>query len=196
MQPTTPAALPQLSLDAVPLSADLRRRIQAELSDDEELLWCGQPLPNRALGTGLLIAFFGVPFTLFSIFWTYGVWSVAGPLGLFGAPFIVVGLGLLTAPLHLRRAAQRTVYAVTNRRAITIEQGSMPWSSATVRSIQPEALGDVERRENARGVGDLVLERRVEVRNGRSRTDERGFMGIADVAKAERAVRALARKLD
>lgn len=72
---------------------------------------------------------------------------------LFGLPFILVGLGLLSSPFWSVRRASRTAYLVTNKRAVIIE-GSR---RRTVRSIAPDAFGDILRREGKFGRGDIVF---------------------------------------
>lgn len=70
---------------------------------------------------------FGVPFTGFAIFWIatasgmfLGGAGEAGQGGffaffpLFGIPFLLVGLGMLTSPYWMYRRALKTCYALTN----------------------------------------------------------------------------------
>jgi hypothetical protein len=39
---------------------------------------------------------------------------------LFGVPFVLIGLGMLAAPYWMRRKAQNTVYALTDKRALIL----------------------------------------------------------------------------
>ena len=153
-------------------------------------------------------ALFGLPLTAFALFWVSGaLWATRrtpdfglpgdGPpfawaFPLFGLIFVAVGLAMLTAPLWMRWRAGRTVYAVTDRRAVVWEGGL----STTVRSFDADALGDLERRERADGSGDLILARdlRTTSHHGRRgvRTTEVGFFGIPDVRGVERLVRDIA----
>jgi hypothetical protein len=61
------------------------------------------------------------------------------------------GLWLLSAPLQVLGRARRTVYALTNRRAIVMEQGPRP----DVASFAPAALLDVKAVPRRDGSGDL-----------------------------------------
>src|SRR5690242_9223926 len=119
------------------LSPELEARVQAELAPGEKLVWLGQPRPRRSMLAGLPIVLFGIPWTAFAVFWValaFGIGANAKRRGaggippwldlcfpLFGLPFIGIGLGMLSAPYWIRRAAAKTCYAVTDRRAIVWE---------------------------------------------------------------------------
>jgi hypothetical protein len=187
------------------LPPELESRVRAELRDGEQLLWVGQPRPRWFSGEALVLVLFGIPFTAFAVFWTAMALGIGagvrnnGPgllfqvcFPLFGLPFIVVGLGLLSTPYWQRRRALRTCYALTDRRAIIWEAGN--FGSVTVRSYEPDALKGMERVEYADGSGDLVFE---EVRrvwsgsNGRRRTstERRGFLAVDNVRTIETLLR-------
>jgi hypothetical protein len=178
---------------------ELQRMIDAELSGGERVTWSAQPIPGRFVRNGLGIVLFGIPWTAFAIFWTAGAaWgtSRSGTLGLFsffplfGLPFILVGFGMLSSPYWMRRKAKRTVYVITNRRAIVLAGG---WrGSITVRSFEPESLTDISRRQNPDGSGDVVFTRdiRRDSDGGRQSTDV-GFLAVRDVKSVEQKVRAL-----
>lgn len=74
---------------------------------------------------------------------------------LFGVPFLLIGTRMLPFPLWAYRNSLKTVYLITNRRAITIDGA---WSYTT-RSYTPEKLADVFRREHRDGTGDVVVSR-------------------------------------
>ena len=106
--------------------------VNNQLDPGEGVLWTGAPDPGRLAISSIPAMVFGVPFTGFAIFWismaystTAGASRPAGPLALFplfGLPFLLVGLGMLTAPLWAYLAAGRTVYAVTNRRVLILSR--------------------------------------------------------------------------
>lgn len=182
------------------LPFDLQKRLDNELDTGEPLLWAGQPNSRRMAGQTVGLVFFGIPWTAFAIFWTLtasGIGGLAtggvsgrsfGPgatFGLFGLPFIAIGIGLLTAPLWMARKAQRTVYAVTDKRAVILEGGF--GGSFSVRSLAPPLLADRARNQRADGSGDLVFTRtrQTEWRSTsdgpRSSTSVAGFYAVADV---------------
>lgn len=196
------------------LPLDLDARVRSELSSGEQLLWVGQPRPGRMARSSIPMVLFGIPWTAFAVFWTVmasGIWFAAGPaqvnqaagpgvffsvvfacFPLFGLPFVLVGLGMLSSPYWLYRQAQRTFYALTEQRAIIWEAGW--WNSIEVRSYGPAELTRIGRTEFADGSGDLVFEETIRIdrySNGNStaRTTRHGFMGIGNVRKVEDLLR-------
>lgn len=182
------------------LPFDLQRRLDDELDSSERLLWAGQPDPGRMARQGGCLAAFGIPWTLFAVFWTVTASGIGGIIssgfpggsrgpgalfGLFGLPFIAVGLGLLTAPFWMARRARRTIYAVTDKRALIIEGGF--GGSFSVRSLAPPLLADRARNQRSDDSGDLVFTRTRQVTwqntsdGPRSNTSVAGFYAVADV---------------
>jgi hypothetical protein len=189
---------------------EMRQRVEAEIEPSERLLWTGSPDPARWAAGGIPAMLFGIPFTLFALFWmamaggisflSSGIARQTGGPGfatpfmffpLFGLIFVAVGLGLLLSPLWAYLKAQRTIYAITDRRAITLEENA--FGSRSVRSFGPDEISLMERRENANGIGDLVFsrERYNTYRNGRHRSHlrENGFFAIPDARSVERILR-------
>ena len=106
--------------------------VNSQLDPGEGVLWTGAPDPARLALSSVPSSIFGIPFTGFAAFWIYMASSTttgsSRPTGalalfpLFGVPFLLIGLGMLTAPLWAFLAAGRTVYAVTNRRALILSR--------------------------------------------------------------------------
>jgi len=141
----------------------LREWVDREVGPDERLQWMDMPAPRFFTGTSIGAFLFAIPWTGFAVFWTVtaawgtrqasdtgGSGAVAILFPLFGVPFILIGLGLFFSPLWAYRKARRTVYVITDRRAILFEGG---WST-TVRSFPPDQLRDVFREERRDGSGD------------------------------------------
>ncbi len=109
-----------------------------------------------------------------------------------------VGLFLLFAVIQLLSAlwaccqAFRTVYAITNQRAVHI----VVLGPRTVYSFVGQNLMNIHRVENRSGNGDIIFHR--EVRDGqgarRGLSHEVGFLGIARVREAEDALWVLFQK--
>jgi hypothetical protein len=191
-----------MPVDIVSIEQPYTQWIQDELQPGERLLWAGRPEASRAAMQALPMLLFGIPFTLFALFWTAGATfmggvvggagaHVPGPFGLFrffglfGVPFILVGCYLLASPFLASRKASQTVCAITDRRAITIEGGN----SRSVRSFGPRDIQRIERRERDNGRGDLIFaSERMNNRNG-SYNREIGFVGVTNVRGAEAALR-------
>lgn len=190
------------------LPADLEDQVRSEMRDGERPLWVGQPKPGRFARQALPIVLFGIPWTAFALFWmaaasgmVFGGFGNNGAPGgfwafdyfpLFGLPFVLIGLGMLSSPYWLRRQAKRTCYALTDRRAILWQAGK--FGSVTVRSYGPEALHKTHRTEYADGDGDLVFEEVVLVGRDSDRyrttnTTRHGFMAIGNVRGVEELLR-------
>lgn len=182
--------LPITPHDGEPLMMNIdfeaQQTAQAQLEAGERLLWYGKPDPKRQLPGSLAVMIFGIPWTAFALFWTAAasglIWS-EGELGwhslfgLFGVPFVLVGLGMLTSPYWVYRKAQRTVYALTNRRAMII-------TGTPARKIQSFAgpdIGLIERTERANGRGDVMFA----TITGNKSIQRFGFTGIADARRVE-----------
>lgn len=144
------------------------------------------------------IVLFGIPWTAFAIFWIAGASGFKLPdfshgfgfFPLFGVPFVLIGLGMLSSPYWARRAARRSIYVLTDRRAIII-RGS--WrGSVTVRSFERERLTDLQRKQHADGAGDLIFTQDIRsVSDGGRQMTPVGFLAVHDVKNVEDAVRAL-----
>jgi hypothetical protein len=178
------------------LPRELRTQVELELQSGERIVWMDQPIPGRMARGSMGLVIFGIPWTAFAIFWVtmaaQGISkSNAGPMGwlfpLFGVPFILIGIGMLSSPYWARRRAERMAYVITDRRAI-IFQG--------VRSFEPSALkGELQRKQHADGSGDLIFAQ--EFRRGskgRTYTHNIGFLAVRDVKGIEEMVRTLAQK--
>lgn len=170
------------------MPSTLRELVEAEVRDDERLLWCAQPKVFR-------YALRSVPLFLFGVFWTAIVvgWTCAAPslIKLVAIPFFLVGFGLLSAPFRRALKAHRTAYVLVTRRAVIIEGGGGP----TVHSLGPEKLTDIMRREKSDGSGDIIFEK-TEAPGTRMpwQMTEVGFFCVDDVREVEKALRAVAEK--
>jgi hypothetical protein len=183
----------------VNLPAELEALVKAELDPGERVRWTGQPNPGLLSRRGVSRALFGIPFTAFSVFWIAAASRFRMPdfsqggfsfFPLFGIPFFLVGLFLLTSPLWMRQSARRTAYILTERRAITFVAGF--GRAITGRSYELHRLLDIERVQNPDGSGDLIFERTSHTdRDGKTTSTEQGFLAVSDVKKVETLVRQL-----
>lgn len=144
------------------LPPEQRALIESELQPGETITWAGQPKPRAFTLQTIPIFVFAIPWTAFAVFWIVmasGATTkhpVKGPgifFPLFGLPFVLVGLGMLSAPLWMRRLARRTVYLITNRRAIVFQRGF----SVTTRSYTPDQMQSLSKRVRADGSGDIMF---------------------------------------
>lgn len=180
------------------LPADLDALVRDELQPDERVVFAEQPLAARRVLRAFALWIFAVPWTAFSAFWTAAAasgvsswlsWQVLFPL--WGVPFVAIGVAMLSAPAWAWRGARRSLYVVTDRRAVLFE--SQGGRAIGVRAFPPEALGDPRRVERPDGSGDLLFaQTTTRDSDGDRITTSVGFTGVADVKEAARAVAALA----
>lgn len=176
------------SADLASLPAALDAMVRDELADGEKLAWVGRPRAGRMILASVPMAIFGVFFGGFAVFWIAGASRVGGAFGLFGLPFVAVGLALVASPIWAGWKASRTCYAVTNRRAVILEPGG--WDGLRVRSYRPEDLGAMARNQRGDGSGDLVFEEITTYRNrGGRHVIRRGFLAIDRVRDVETLIR-------
>lgn len=194
---------------AAMLNERLRQFLNREVQPGEQLRWFGQPRPWRMAIRSIPIVLFAIPWTAFSIFWMAmaggAAWfshehteSATAPslspmdlfacFPLFGLPFLLIGLGMLSSPFWMMRKARRTLYAVTDRRVIIL---SGSWST-TVTTLMPDQLRDLTRKEKLDGSGDLYFEQPpVYESRTQPRPTHRGFIGIPNVREVEELVRTI-----
>lgn len=147
-------------------------------------------------------ALFSIPVGAFITFWVWtasetarSAWaagktpdlpSVIFPaFGFLGAGLVV---SLALSPWLEERKARNTFYALTDRRALLVVNGS----KREIKSVLPAQL-QIERVELSSGRGDVVLRREI-TGGGRNTTVEvTGFYGIENAREVERLARELAR---
>ena len=147
---------------------DAQLRAQSELQSGETLYWTGTADPGRAALSAIPASLFGIPFAGFALFWTTTAFRATHTLSksdnnafmrsfkvfpLFGLPFLLVGLGIVLAPLWAYLKGRSTVYAVTNQRVMVISGGN----SRSVKSYTPNDILGVEHRERPDGSGDILI---------------------------------------
>ncbi|MCC6909721.1 MAG: PH domain-containing protein [Phycisphaerales bacterium] len=176
----------------------LQHAVSAELSDGEQVLWQAQPIPGLYIRRSWPAVLFAIPWTAFAVFWMFGAAGFKMPtfssgadlFPLFGIPFVLIGCGMFCSPLVLRRKARRTVYVLTDRRAIIIT-GLL---SLDVQSFPPDQLGQIRRRQRRDGSGDLIFRTEIDYDSDGDRTRRYiGFLAIPDVKSVEHSVRDLHR---
>ncbi len=185
---------------------EAQKVVLAEIAPGEKVRWLGKPDPAQYARQALPMVIFGIPWTLFALFWEAGAMQPAlqgigradGPgmafsimFPLFGLPFIGIGIGMLTSPIWYRRKAVDTIYAVTDRRALIISGAG----TRTVQSYDRTAIGTLTRKERADGSGDLLFgpdTRAVQWGNSRRSSSNQttpGFYGIRTVRQVEQLLR-------
>lgn len=183
---------------ALGISRELEDMVKRELAAGERVLWMQQPIPRYFTTASTSAFLFAIPWTAFAIFWICGASGFKLPdfskggfsyFPLFGIPFVLIGIGMLSTPLLAHRRAGKTVYVITDRRAITFDAG---WTT-TIRSYPPERLQQIHRKEKRDGTGDVVLgQRLVAAGEGGQQAQDVGFLNIRDPRTVEQMLRKLA----
>lgn len=185
---------------------ELKKAVQRELKPEERVLWSEMPIPTFFTAKNTQLFIFSIVWTLFSVLWTGAASGFSVPdfkdasdpfqlmrvlFPLFGIPFILIGLGMLTIPFFNYRKAWKTIYVITDRRAITFDGG---WQR-TVRSFPPAKLVNIYRKEKNDGTGDVVISYDEWVdAEGDRKTEDLGFLRIREPKKVEQVLRDLARE--
>ena len=172
-----------MKLSDTQLSYEDRLMVENNLMRDEEILWVSKPVPRLFSGTGLASFLFSLPWLGFIAFWTWGAAQASAVFACFSIPFWCVGLGLFASPWLHQRTQKRTVYLITNRRALEVYPGLFGSVKNRVWPLEAGMVKSCTMRKD--GCGDLVLgyEER-HSRNG-SHTVSRGFMNVPDVRRVE-----------
>ena len=175
------------------LSEDMREGLRGELRESEQLLWWAQPDPRRLARLACPLIIFGLFMLGFAVLWLQGLIDFGGSEDSDGGgggffrwvrlafavsitPVVLVGLGCLTAPYWVARRARRTLYIVTDRRAVILLVGR----STKVASFEPSRLTDLPRVECPDGTGDVLFGSRFSFYGPQQLTSQPrpGFFGI------------------
>jgi hypothetical protein len=166
----------------------------AQETSGEMILWADGPDARALCLRGFTGSWwFGIPWTGFAVFWT---WGAAGGLSdgkhspppffiLWGLMFVGIGCAVLLSPLFAYFKAGRTCYVVTKTRAIIFEK---TWS-LKIRSFEAPAVARFERVSHGANGGDIIFSRSMEPRGRGTRLVETGFMAVADYKSAEAALK-------
>ncbi len=156
---------------------DLRIDLQPYLHEGEEILWVGQPYTSVTYKPHPTTLLFMLVWTGFAVFWTVTATAAGGPFGLFGLPFLAVGVFMLyTATVGGKKRFQNTVYAVTDRRAIILTNGRTTNMTEYIYARLPSiSLEDV------RGTtGTIRFQSNVVYHNYRGRYNRRSSMTVTE----------------
>lgn len=180
------------------LSESNRAALMAELLPGEALLWAAEPSSGMRVA-GFAIWLVAIPFTVFGLLWSaltllpllFGEPGRAGWLGLvaalFGLPFLGVGLIALRKPFALRRAANNTVFAFTDKRLIRLVHAK----AREVSEVPMDSIGSVDMVEYSDGSGTLTIQAlgAPEATGTRRPIAIYQLMGVNDVARARTLLR-------
>lgn len=189
-----------MSMLKLDLPATVKQFAQREFIG-EQLKWAHRPPARAAFIGALVIWLFALPWTAFALFWEAGVMGLlpsvksstgSGRIGmmLFGLPFVLIGLVMMSAPFWAWRTAKNSVWVLTNKRLAIVTAGLR--GGMTIKSITANDILSIERSQNDQGIGSLKLvyqSTRDSDGDAKERSDK--IDGIADVRAVEAMIRAL-----
>jgi len=170
------------------ISHQMQQHLDKELHPGESIIWSQQPSSS-------LMVFKSSIFFMLSIL-SSGLSFVSSKdsilltfiFTVWGFPFFLGGVFFALLPAWTYWEALRTVYAITDQRAILIIS---PWRR-TIYSFVGEHLVEIQCFENKTGSGDIIFHRE-KCKGTRSRTyfQAVGFLGIKNVREVEDSLRQL-----
>ena len=165
------------------------------LAPGEELLWHGRPRPYVFILRGLPNFAYGITWGVLGAYWYHGAlmadfqgwWHIIPWLSL---PFILAGFSFWFYPIRLGFRAERTWYAITNRRVFIAELGN--GQPPQLRVFKPEELAspEVVKRFDSPPLYDVILTHRAQKNPHLQPPLQEGFFGIPDGAQAASAINA------
>lgn len=137
------------------MRGDIQSELRQQLDINETLLWTGQPKKGIVFRTADI---FLIPFSIlwcgFAIFWVIGASKAGGMFGLFGVPFVIIGLIFVFGRFIIEsKQRENTYYGLTEDRII-IKSGIF---SKNVKSLNIRSLSDIEYNEKNDGSGTISI---------------------------------------
>ncbi len=117
------------------------------LMSGEHILWAAKGSKKIALSHqgGIVTFIFSVFWLGFTLFWTFTATKMGGPFGLFGLPFVLVGIGLVKTSFRTKNRS----YAITNMRVIRKEKKKISIDRL-------DLIMNMSLRRNNDGTGDIT----------------------------------------
>ncbi len=154
------------------------------LTAGEHILWKGRPEKgNLITRKDFIMIPFGLFFLGFSLFWEYSALQSAGAsFGLFGIPFVLVGLymafGRFVYGAYIKKD---TYYVITNKRLV-IKKGKR------IQIFAARDLPPMEVEVHKNGNGTISFYENVHMRGNRSYTNFFSLDNISDYMGAQNAI--------
>jgi len=170
----------------------LKDTVRHELEPGEKIEWMAPPAPQFFSSASTPVFLFSIPWTAFALFWIIGASQSSEGLSLFGVPFILIGIWMMSSPLWVYYKTLQSVYVITDKRAITVEGGR----SLSIRSYPPEMLQSVYRRERKNGTGDVIFAfQSWKDSDGDTQRKDLGFINIREPRKVEKMLKKMIARL-
>lgn len=164
-------------------------RLQQVLQDDERVVMVAKPRVSMPLSEVIfntlpgwvLAAFLGAGAYMFGQHW----WVVVA----LSSPFWLVALVMLSVPLRYRFRMSRTLYVLTDKRAVVFEQLSLWRNRCVCWPLFPGLVKKVT--QDARNLGSLIFDYELRWKFGRKVQREPMRVGFLTVPQPERVLRIL-----
>lgn len=165
------------------------KRLQQVLQDDERVVLVAKPrttmpvseLVFNTLPGWVLAGFLGVTAYMFGQQW----WVVVA----LSSPFWLVALVMISVPLRYRFRMSRTLYVLTDKRAVVFEQLSLWRNRCVCWPLFPGLVKKVT--QDARDLGSLIFDYELRWKFGRKVQREPMRVGFLTVPQPERVLRIL-----
>ena len=181
----------------------LEQKLERKLDAEESVKWKGVPVPRLFKLESIILFLFAIPWTAFSIFWIFAAAGFGMPdlsggfkpelvFPLFGIPFVLIGFGMMSAPIWSYLHDKSIIYAVTDKRVIIIS------GSRNVKTLSMAAENIKQITTNERGeTGDLIFGHNLwENARQKRKVYEPGFYNIQNADEAHRAIKELLEAYD
>jgi hypothetical protein len=153
------------------------------LEPGERLLWSGRPNALRyAQARGGINLIIGFAVLVFAQVWTARASGDGSQFAWVGAIFFLIALALLLSPLWRMWRGLRTVYGLTDRRALTVVGGPFPRRI----SVPLHQIHSVELRQRPGNLGDVLFREIVRQGADTNVAGREGFITIAGADAVER----------
>ncbi len=172
-----------MKLSDTDLSFADRQMVEANLMQNEEVLWVGKPVPRLFSASNLGAFIFSLPWLAFISFWTFMAAQTSLAFAAFSIPFWCIGIGLFSSPWWGLRKQKRTVLVITNRRAMELYPGFFGAMKSHVWPLEPGMVKSCTVRKD--GSGDLILGHETRHSKNGTHTVAQGFMNVPEVRRLE-----------
>lgn len=132
-----------------------RKQIEPYLQSDENVIWCDSPSRGLPITEKGAVGIFSVFWLGFAVFWTVTATAAAGPFGLFGVPFLIIGIYLVYETFFgFDKRLKKTAYAITDRRVLIV---SVTRKGESCKTYMLDSIGDISIRTVKGNIGTITL---------------------------------------
>jgi len=186
----TPAPVAPDALRVPPGASAQARALSTRLDQDERIVWTGTPSRGYKRRDVSLQRTYIAVWTAIALGMSAGAYAESGKFGVIQwalLPFWVAPLLALSRTAHAGKAYLRTIYAITDRRAIVAEFDGV----TTIRTFFPKRLHKTQRESGKNGLESLVMRTDWQSGSDNNYYERAGFLDMEDADDAVNAYRRL-----